>query len=323
VSAFNQHDDPFTCIHGTMFSTPNNQHAEASNEPAIKRFDARTLSGEPNGKWADSFAQDGFLVVENFATADSCAKLINAANQIADEYVAPASPTVFSTLDDQHSSQAYFLESANAVHCFLEEDAQDQDGNVTQPMRRAINKIGHALHDQVPAFDEFSRDSRLATLCAALDVRAPLLVQSMYIFKQPHIGGEVTWHQDSTFLYTDPPSVIGFWFALEAADVNNGCLWTLPGQHTAGLRNRLVRRGDAMAMEAQAGGEWDTEGGVPIEVPAGTLVVLHGALPHWSAPNRTDRSRHAYALHVVDGECTYSEENWLQRPSGQPARGFG
>ena len=37
----------------------------------------------------------------------------------------------------------------------------------------------------------------------------------MYIFKQPRIGGEVVCHQDSTFLYTEPESAIGFWLAIE------------------------------------------------------------------------------------------------------------
>ena len=36
----------------------------------------------------------------------------------------------------------------------------------------------------------------------ALGVADPLLLQSMYIFKQPHIGGEVLCHQDATYLYT-------------------------------------------------------------------------------------------------------------------------
>ena len=39
----------------------------------------------------------------------------------------------------------------------------------------------------------------------------------MYIFKQPNIGGEVVCHQDSTFLYTEPESAVGFWVALEDA----------------------------------------------------------------------------------------------------------
>jgi phytanoyl-CoA hydroxylase len=52
----------------------------------------------------------------------------------------------------------------------------------------------------------------------------------MYIFKQPFIGGEIDCHQDSTFLYTDPLSCIGFWFALEDATVDNGCLYAIPGR---------------------------------------------------------------------------------------------
>ena len=65
----------------------------------------------------------------------------------------------------------------------------------------------------------------------------PLAIQSMYIFKQPHIGGEVGCHQDATFLYTEPMSVTGFWFAIEDATVENGCLWAQPGGHRGPLRS--------------------------------------------------------------------------------------
>jgi len=61
---------------------------------------------------------------------------------------------------------------------------------------------------------------------------------------------------------------------------------------------------------------------VPLEVEAGTLVVLHGLLPHWSAPNRSERSRHAYALHVIDAAARYSADNWLQGAPEMPLRGF-
>ena len=49
--------------------------------------------------------------------------------------------------------------------------------------------------------------------------------------QQKKIGGEVALHQDSTFLYTDPPSVVGLWVALEDATKENGCLWHLPGKN--------------------------------------------------------------------------------------------
>ena len=59
----------------------------------------------------------------------------------------------------------------------------------------------------------------------------------------------------------------------------------------------------------------------PIEVRRGTLVVLHGLLPHASSANRSARPRHAYALHLIDGIASYDADNWLQRPNF-PLRGF-
>jgi hypothetical protein len=50
-----------------------------------------------------------------------------------------------------------------------------------------------------PVFDEFSRTNEIKQLVSDLGIENPLLLQSMYIFKQPRIGGEVTCHQDATF----------------------------------------------------------------------------------------------------------------------------
>ncbi|GFT69369.1 phytanoyl-CoA dioxygenase 1, partial [Nephila pilipes] len=64
-----------------------------------------------------------------------------------------------------------------------------------------------------------------------LHYKDPVVVQSMIIFKKPKIGEIVRPHQDSTFLYTDPPTCIGLWFPLEDATIENGCLWYVPGSH--------------------------------------------------------------------------------------------
>ena len=61
-------------------------------------------------------------------------------------------------------------------------------------------------------------------------------LQSMLIFKQPFVGGEVVPHQDSCFVTTDPLSCVGIWLALEDATQENGCLWTLPGALAAKYR---------------------------------------------------------------------------------------
>ena len=86
---------------------------------------------------------------------------------------------------------------------------------------------------------------------------------------------------------------------------------------------RFVREGDATRMETLDPMPWPTGAtAVPVEVEAGDLVCFHGTLPHYSAPNRSPVSRHAYTLHVTDGRAAWSPRNWLRRGPEMPVRGF-
>jgi phytanoyl-CoA hydroxylase len=66
---------------------------------------------------------------------------------------------------------------------------------------------------------------------------------------------------------------------------------------------------------------WPDDKFVCAACPAGTLVVLHGAVVHRSAANTSSKPRHAYTVHLVDKGAFYTDDNWLQRPS-MPFRGF-
>jgi phytanoyl-CoA hydroxylase len=270
---------------------------------------AAPADGVPSAAMRAAYARDGFLILDGFADAATCARLIARAEELIAGFVPPARPTVFSTTDQRHAADAYFRESGDKVRFFLEDDG------------RTVNKIGHALHDLDPIFADFSRQPRLAALARAL-LTDPLLLQSMYIVKGAQVGGEVTAHQDATYLHTEPVSVTGFWLALHDADSGNGGLYAYAGQHHGPLKSRFRRDGERLFTETLDDTPWPADTRVDLATPTGTLVVLHGLLPHGSAANRSSRPRHAYALHVVDGRAQLSPDNWLQRGPDMPLKGF-
>ena len=173
------------------------------------------------------------------------------------------------------------------------------------------------MHDLDPVFNRFSRSPQMKRLAAELNLSESLIIQSMYIFKHAKIGGVVDIHQDSTFLYTVPLSCVGFWFALEDATVENGCLWAKPGGHKTVLRSRFKRNGVGTEFEVFDETPFELEGMIPLEVKKGTCIVLDGLLPHCSQPNTSGRSRHAYTIHTIDVDARYPAENWLQIDSSK------
>jgi phytanoyl-CoA hydroxylase len=270
----------------------------------------------------EKYGNEGFLVLRDFMDSASCDRLRVRAEELVHAFDPRGIVSIFSTHKQYRLTDDYFLESGDKIRFFFEEDAFLPDGSLKQSKERSINKIGHALHELDPIFREFSNTPAIKQLVADLGIQEPLLLQSMYIFKQPKIGGEVTCHQDSTFLHTEPQDIAGLWFALEDATVENGCLWAIPGGHRLGLKSRWVRSAEGMAFEVYDPSPWPEEQLVPLEVRKGSLIILNGLLPHKSLANRSSRSRHAYSLHIINGNSRYPENNWLQRPAEMPLRGF-
>jgi len=262
----------------------------------------------------EQYRDAGFLVLEDFASEEECDQLRQRAEELVHEFDPAEVVSIFSTREQNRLTDDYFMTSGDKIRFFFEENAFNDDGTLKYEKERSINKIGHALHDLDPVFERFSRSAKVQELAEALGLERPLLVQSMYIFKQPNIGGEVTCHQDSTFLYTEPTEILGLWFALEDATIDNGCLWAIPGGHERGLKSRWKRsQNGGMEFEIYDEAPWPENELVPLEVSKGSLILLDGLLPHCSFENRSPRSRHAYTLHLIHSEAKYPADNWLQR----------
>ena len=265
-----------------------------------------------------SYQQNGYLVLEQCFSDEQMDLLKNSATEIVANFDPNSTRAVFSTEDHSKTRDNYFLSSGDKVRCFFEEDAFDDKGELKQDKSLSINKIGHALHQLVPEFKTFSHCEKIKNIALDLGLKRPQIHQSMYIFKQPKIGGVIRWHQDASYFFSTPLSVVTFWLAVEDATMQNGCLQVQSGGTSVAqdnpLREQFLRyTDDSTELKTLNDMPWpDDDDAKPLVVKKGTLVVFNGLLPHFSAPNLSDKSRHAFTLHITCGNTKYAKENWLQ-----------
>ena len=154
------------------------------------------------------FDNNGYLVLENFWTEDTVSGLKERIGEIVCSLNPNDSPhslgftksSVFTTKEDRRDADDYFLESGYAIRYFWEENAW-VDGKLTRSPDVSINKIGHGLHDIDDKFEAVTYEARIGQICRDLGMTVPTAVQSMYIFKQAYVGGEVCAHQGIAALF--------------------------------------------------------------------------------------------------------------------------
>ncbi|KAH0281830.1 phytanoyl-CoA dioxygenase, partial [Aureobasidium melanogenum] len=252
----------------------------------------------------DFWNTNGYLLIPDALSPETTKALLDEAYTMLDNFSLDDHPmTKFSTGEkSDHVGDDYFLDSGDKVRFFFEEGVFVSHSLVSILKLHTLTQ-SYQTHSTPKATSQ-SPNPKPST-------------KSVTTCTQPEIGGRVPPHQDSTFLYTDPPSAVGFWYALEDATAENGCLSFAAGSHKrAPIRSRFVRTSDSpdatgTGFAENHGSQWpqglqeDTEVKKEVyelgEVKAGTLVLIHGNLLHKSEKNTSLKGRMIYTFHCIEG----------------------
>lgn len=208
------------------------------------------------------FHRDGYVALPNFLVGDELADLITQVDRFIDDVV-PRLP---------------------AEHVFLE--------NRNDPT--TLKQIQH-MGDHDPWFHDLFTGSRFREVAEVL-LDGPVVPKNMQYFNKPPERGQATPpHQDGYYFMLEPCEAVTMWFALEAADEENGCVRYVKGSHQLGMREhaRTQTLGFSQGI-VNYPSDADRENEVALPVQPGDLLVHHALTIHRADGNRSaTRNRRA------------------------------
>ncbi|MFN8641286.1 MAG: phytanoyl-CoA dioxygenase family protein [Candidatus Binatia bacterium] len=212
----------------------------------------------------------------------------------------------------QFADEGYFVVESAVAGALLDGLRADADRAVAEERGRL--QRGEELQVPVSRLDDryviagFVRRSAcmrelvfselMASICRAALGADAYFYSETFVCKAPHNEHGWIWHQDSSYLdYVGcghyPPN-LSVWVALDEMTASNGSLRVLPFS-VLDVR-RVVPHDFTHPWTSDDVVDFGGRDGLLLTVPAGSMVVMDGALPHASDTNRSDRPRRAILI---------------------------
>ncbi len=196
---------------------------------------------------------------------------------------------------------------------FRDLNSPAESGESENPVWQIVN-----IWEASPAFERLIYHPFVVKAISQLAGHRELMVWHDQIqYKPAEAGGQTGWHQDSPLWpIIKPLTPVSAWIPFDDADVENGCMWMVPGSHLWGDQIDFLREqrrefheledfGGLPDFEPPEQAGVDAVRAVPRPVKRREISFHHSLTWHGSPHNRSDRPRRAIAIHYMTGEAHY------------------
>lgn len=207
--------------------------------------------------------------------------------------------------------------------------SQEKQQELKQIFEEQWELVGRKLNSELdtPHF----RDERLLKFLLSdevLDLVEPLLGpnialwSSHFICKEPFIGKQTPWHEDSAYWngrLSRFDKLVTVWLAIDRSSEENGCMRVIPGTHNNGFSEyeAVDKDENIFAREIK---KVDDSNAVYFELEAGECSLHDSRIMHGAKPNTSPYRRCGYTMRYFATDAKYIEEKnspdfkiWLAR----------
>jgi ectoine hydroxylase-related dioxygenase (phytanoyl-CoA dioxygenase family) len=209
-----------------------------------------------------------------------------------------------------------FKGGRGSIEGLVQVDASESD---TEVLKKYV--AIHFPHKLSPVIRKYLAHQGIINILTKIVSPNVKCMQSMLFVKAPGKAGQA-WHQDEFYIPTRDKSLVGVWIAIDDANIENGCLWIIPGtNHPSYIMPRVPNSNHEYADVDTVDVYSYTGQMIPVEVKRGAVVFFHGYTLHSSESNKTkDHFRTALVNHYMSAESMLPWDHDGELPATEDLR---
>jgi ectoine hydroxylase-related dioxygenase (phytanoyl-CoA dioxygenase family) len=175
-------------------------------------------------------------------------------------------------------------------------EAADAEMDAKGVARSGLNAKGKRYfvtncYQKTPRLGRFVFSELMADICRATIGGNAYLFWNQYVVKGTDPDSSFSWHQDSGYVHLECPMYLTCWVTLDDVTIENGTVYLLPYSQV-GIRSVVKHIHDPRTNDQV--GYFGKDPGMPVIVPAGSVVAFSSYVFHRSGPNLTRKLRRIY-----------------------------